>query len=426
MIPFLVNKSSTKVEFTHFLEAIKIFLNQIEKKRIIDLNNQPSTLATREEEDDKIEFVPLEKLIQEAKVEGEGFDFLFSNTPIQAESPAISHAFGAFTGPTSTPQTAQTLTTTSTPSQNPAPIFKDLNTTQPPQTTTNSTFDAFNNAGISAPPSKPKLPTKPRFGAPPEKKTNLGTNLGSKKNDAFGFVSSGPMAPQTQPKMDMFSGMNIKSSNSGTSGNAGFGGLGGGLTVKPARNNNTAGKMSAFDGIDLSTMNSGGSGTGTGFGGMGGGMGSVGGMGGGYGGTMNINTGNTTSGGLLGMGGGSTSMNTGNDILGGMGGMGGMNLGGVGSGGTKDDPFAGLVSTNTANTGQTGMGGMGGMGGLGSSTSTNTGGFGSMGGNGMSIGGGGGLLGMGGMSSGKNPYFQFFLIYCIRRGNGRSEYDGRR
>ena len=35
MIPFLVNKSSTKMEFTKYLETIKFFLNEIESKRMI-------------------------------------------------------------------------------------------------------------------------------------------------------------------------------------------------------------------------------------------------------------------------------------------------------------------------------------------------------------------------------------------------------
>lgn len=35
MIPFLVNTSSTRTEFTKFLETIKLFLNEIENKRMI-------------------------------------------------------------------------------------------------------------------------------------------------------------------------------------------------------------------------------------------------------------------------------------------------------------------------------------------------------------------------------------------------------
>ena len=35
MIPFLVNKSSTQNEFEQYLDSIKVFLSQIEKKRKI-------------------------------------------------------------------------------------------------------------------------------------------------------------------------------------------------------------------------------------------------------------------------------------------------------------------------------------------------------------------------------------------------------
>lgn len=45
MIPFLVNKSSTKMEFTKFLETIKLFLNEIESKRMI-VRNVMCTLLT--------------------------------------------------------------------------------------------------------------------------------------------------------------------------------------------------------------------------------------------------------------------------------------------------------------------------------------------------------------------------------------------
>ena len=35
MIPFLVNKSSSKIEFVKFLETINIFISKIEEKRMI-------------------------------------------------------------------------------------------------------------------------------------------------------------------------------------------------------------------------------------------------------------------------------------------------------------------------------------------------------------------------------------------------------
>ena len=53
-----------------------------------------------QQEDPEIEFVPLETLVQDAKVEGEGFDFLFGNVQNKPQD-SIQTAFSSgFTNPT--------------------------------------------------------------------------------------------------------------------------------------------------------------------------------------------------------------------------------------------------------------------------------------------------------------------------------------
>lgn len=44
---------------------------------IKDLNNQQNSANITMQEDEELKFIPLESLVMEAKVEGEGFDFLF-------------------------------------------------------------------------------------------------------------------------------------------------------------------------------------------------------------------------------------------------------------------------------------------------------------------------------------------------------------
>jgi len=90
------------------------------------LNNQSSTIASTEEEDGIIEFVPLENLIQTAKVEGEGFDFLFSNKPGGGSGPTMNEAFGS-------------------PNKAGEDMFAGMNVNQPQSNTMD--FTQFNAAG---------------------------------------------------------------------------------------------------------------------------------------------------------------------------------------------------------------------------------------------------------------------------------------
>lgn len=48
------------------------------------------------QEDEELKFVPLESLVMEAKVEGEGFDFLFGTGPAKSQDTIQTAFSGGF------------------------------------------------------------------------------------------------------------------------------------------------------------------------------------------------------------------------------------------------------------------------------------------------------------------------------------------
>ena len=77
MIPFLVNKSSSKAEFSSFIQTIKDFLTQIEKNRNMDFQNQPENMPMEEPEDEILTDDKIETMIEKTEIDTQLTNLLF-------------------------------------------------------------------------------------------------------------------------------------------------------------------------------------------------------------------------------------------------------------------------------------------------------------------------------------------------------------